>query len=158
MTGWKELRPPLPLLPLDCFNWLFDDLSTSLMGIKQALRWEQSFQSRVTLVGTGPSVNALRMDPAWTKSPDGHGITPLASEGSLAPGLANFKPGKGNGEQTAKPPKPTQRNRPGEPTKARVRQGREMGANKEEEPQKGEGAQVSTRSSSIPQGTVAPPQ
>lgn len=35
MMGWKELMPPLPLLPLDCFNWLFDGLSTSLMGIKR---------------------------------------------------------------------------------------------------------------------------
>lgn len=113
-------------------------------------RREWSFQTRVTLVGTGPSVSALRMDPVWTKSPDGHGITPLAitpaaSEGSVAPGLANFKPGKSNGEQTAKPPKPTQGNRPGEP---KVREVRETGANKEEEPLKAEVAQVSTSSSS----------
>lgn len=87
----------------------------------------------------------------WTKSPAGHGITPLAitpeaaSEGSLALGLANFKPGKGNSEQTAKPPKPTQRNRPGEP---KVREVREIGVNKEEEPLKGEVAQGSTSSRS----------
>lgn len=75
----------------------------------------------------------------WTKSPDGHGITslaitPAAPEGSPALGPANFKPGKGNREQTAKPPKPTQRNCPGEPSEAKVREVREEGASKGEEP------------------------
>lgn len=94
------------------------------MGIHRLCRRDWSFQTRVTLAGTGPSINALRMDPVRTKSPDGHRITPLAitpaaPEGSLAPGPANFKPGKGNCEQTAKPPKPTHRNCPGEPTRPR---------------------------------------